>query len=271
VAPGFVALCAAAPQAQALVIPGAPVLGPATVNGYVAISLADYAQVLNAPGVKQLGPMFIPGGDGVATAACTAAGFCNYGTGTISATLGVDPTILLSATPANNGGGESSLFMSYQVEHYVPGALPGTTFAATVLTADQIDQTGLSAAQAILTISGINGTIYTGYNCSAAAGAAFGCSTALPNLPFADQAVTLVDNTVYDVDMTVDIYAHDPVSAQIDPMFFAPSDPNGEFIFSPGVTSAVPEPAVWSMMLTGFGGLGAATRMSRRRPGGAAA
>lgn len=265
-APGLMALCAAASSAAAGSIPGAPVLAPVDVNGVVEISLADYAQALTAPGTKNLGPMFIPDGPGVATAACTATGFCNYGTGVISATLGVDPKILLGATPANNGGGDSSLDMSYEVEYFDPGAAPGTTVPAMVLVSDSITPPGLSAAAAaaaVMTVSGVNGTVYLGYDCEAGAAAAFGCG-ATPHAPFANQAVTLVANTVYDVDLSLMIYAHDPVQAEIDPRFSAPATAGGEFVFSPGITSGVPEPATWAAMLIGFGGVGAAMRRSRR-------
>jgi len=265
-APGFITLCAMAESAHAGSIPGAPVLAPVAVNGVVEISLADYAQALTAPGTKQLGPMFIPDDPGFATQACTAAGFCNYGVGVISATLGVDPKVLLGATPANNGGGDSSLDMSYQVEYFDPGASPGATVPAMVLVSDSIVPPGLSAAAAavaLMTVSGINGTVYLGYDCEAGAAAAFGCG-ATPHAPFADQAVTLVANTVYDVDLSLMIYAHDPVQASIDPRFSAPATAGGEFVFSPGITSGVPEPATWAAMLIGFGGVGAAMRRSRR-------
>jgi len=265
-APGFMALCAAASTANAGTIPGAPVLAPVAVNGDVAISLADYAQALTAPGTKYLGPMFIPDDPGYATAACTAAGFCNYGTGVISATLGADPTVLLGATPANNGGGDSFLDMSYEVEYFVPGAAPGATVPAMVLASDSIIPAGLSAAaaaDAVMTVSGINGTVYLGYDCEAGAAATFGCG-ATPHAPFADQAVTLVANTVYDVDLSLTIYAQDPVQVSIDPTFSAPAAEGGEFVFSPGITSGVPEPATWAAMLVGFGGVGAAMRRSRR-------
>jgi hypothetical protein len=268
-ASGFIALCAAAGNAQAGNIPGAPVLDPVSVNGVVEISLADYAVVLTAPGTKFLNPpIFIPNPGGVASAGCTAAGICNYGTGIISATLGANPMVLLGATPANGGGGDSSLFMSYEVEYYDPGVKPGTTIGALVHTSDEIMQGGAgdSAAQAVMTVSGINGGVYTAYNCATGPGAAFGCSSSVPNAPFADQAVTLVANTIYDVDLSLMIYAKDPVQVSIDPTFTAPAADGGEFIFSPGITSGVPEPATWAVMLAGFAGVGCAMRSSRRRP-----
>jgi hypothetical protein len=40
--------------------------------------------------------------------------------------------------------------------------------------------------------------------------------------------------------------------------------PGDTIEFSPGVLSAVPEPAVWTLMIVGFTGLGAAVRTRRR-------
>jgi hypothetical protein len=258
---GVLALSAFAGSARAVTIPPTTVLDPVTVNGAVEISLADYAVALTAPGTKYLNPpIFIPDGDGVATAACTAAGYCDYGTGVISATLGGNPSVKLGATPANNGGGDSSLFMSYQVEYV---GTPGDTVGAVVHVNDTIDQFGDSAAIAEMTVSGINGTVYSAYDCSASPEAAFGCGTA-PSATFTDQAVTLYDNTVYTVDLSLQIYAHDPVLAAIDPTFTTPAGAGGYFIFSPGITSGVPEPATWAAMLIGFGGVGAAMRRARR-------
>lgn len=263
-APVWLAFFAAAGQAHAVTIPGTTILPPVSVNGDVAISLADYAVALTAPGTKYLTPpIFIPDGPGFATAACTAAGYCDYGSGEISALLGVDPQVLLSASPANNGGGGSFLDMSYEVEYVHHGAMPGATVGATVHASDTINQAGDSAAEAVMTVSGVNGVIYDAYNCSASPEAAFGCR-AIANVPFADQGVTMVENTVYDVDLSLQIYARDPVLASIDPTFTAPASAGGYFIFSSGISSGVPEPASWAAMLLGFGAVGATMRRTRR-------
>lgn len=249
------ALCAVAGGARALPAP--------SVNGYVAISALAYSVSLNAPGTEYLtGPIFVAGGDGVATAACTAQGYCNFGTGEISAVLGADPQVLLSATPQNNGGGDSSLFVSYDMEYQGPG----NTIDALVHTSDVINQVGDSAAEAIMTVTGAQGTVFEAYNCQASPLAAFGCSTNLPNAPFANAPVTLVVGEVYTINLELEIYSHDPVSAEIDPYFTAPPGAGGEFIFSPGVTAGgVPEPAAWSLMVAGFGGLGALIRRHTRQ------
>jgi hypothetical protein len=259
-APGLLALGMLAGPATAGEIPGALVLAPASVNGDVAISLADYAVTLTAPGTKYLTPpIFVPDGPGFATPACTAQGFCNYGTGEISATLGIDPTILLSASPANNGGGDSSLEMTYQV-YYGSSDPAGTVVHPPVLVSDKLDVTGDSAAEAFMVISGVNGIIYDSTDCQSGPGAAFGCRPG--DAPLADQTLNMVVNTLYTVDMFVRIYAHDPVSATIDPIFVNPPNGTGEFFFSPGI-GGVPEPAAWTLMIGGFGLVGAALRRRR--------
>jgi len=257
------AALAVATSSAAVVITGAPpTLAPVSVNGDVAISYLAYSQTLNAPGTLYLNPMFIAG----ATAqdpGCDNFGYCNLGTGVISATVGSNPTVTLGASPANNGGGDSYLNMSYQVEYFDPMVATGTPENATVLTSDEIMQTGLSAAEAVMTVSGPNGTVYSAYNCSAASGAAFGCRAGLINTPFVDQNITLLANEPYTVNLGVSIYSHGDVQVSIDPRFTAPAGQGGAFYFSPGVTGGVPEPTTWWLMIVGVGTLG---WRARRKP-----
>jgi hypothetical protein len=264
VATGWIILWSVAGSAHAGQIPGAPVLAPVSVNGDVAISLADYAVVLKAPGTKFLtAPIFIPDGPGYATPACTAQGFCDYGTGEISATLGIDPTVLLSANPTNNGGGDSSLEMTYQVEYGNSTEPAGTVVHPDLLVNDSLDVIGDSAAEAFVVISGPNGIIYNSTDCQSGLGAAFGCGAG--DGPLADQMLNMVVNEPYTVDMFVQIYSHDAVSATIDPMFVAPPTGNGQFYFSQGISEGggVPEPATWTLMLAAFFAAGTALRRWR--------
>ena len=227
--------------------------------------------VLTAPGTKKKGawwgPSSFPDGPGIATQSLHRERLLQLrNRGNLRHPEGTDPTALLSATPANNGGGDSSLDVSYQVEYYT-GTGAQTPVSALLLVGDTVDAGGpAAAAQAVMTITGINGTVYLGYNCAAGPDAAFSCGTNVPNLPFADQQLNMITNTVYTVDMDLMIYAHDPVLAKIDPMFVGPAGGTGEFIFSPGITQGgVPEPTTWAVMVLGFLGAGAALRGARAR------
>jgi hypothetical protein len=95
-----------------------------------------------------------------------------------------------------------------------------------------------------------------------------GCATGVANytapapIP-SNIPVQMVANTPYLLEMWVTI---DPfpsgvqLGAQVDPTFTT-SAKGGHFIFSPGVTGgAVPEPAVWTMMLAGIAALGGRLR-----------
>lgn len=75
-----------------------------------------------------------------------------------------------------------------------------------------------------------------------------------------DHQVQMIANTLYFVQLDVLLDAQ-PTGVQnsvmIDPVFT--SNSGGEFVFSPGVfgvTSGVPEPSTWAMMILGFCGLG---------------
>jgi len=259
-APGLLALCAAAGGAHAITIPPAPVLGPAVVSGEIGFGSGAVPVTVAAPGTQVFSPTIFLNGT-----------FHNVGNGVMSATLGNDPAVLLGAMPALGfGHADGSLEMNYQVEYFDPGAPIGTTIAATVDAADTILQVGGSAAEAVMTVMGSTPAyLYAAYNCSSGLGAAF-CSAPIagqPNAPFTDQTVTMTVNSPYTVHLSLQTYAFSPVQVQvgIDPTFSAPASAGGEFIFSPGVTSGVPEPGIWAMMLVGLGGLGAAMRARRKQ------
>jgi len=257
-AAGFLALCAAAGAAHAVQITPAPVLGPVSVTGYVAIHFLVYEASLDAPGTELLNPpIYVPSAGG--QQGCTVTAICDLGTGIVSATLGNDPTVELGAMPIYGDEGVGTLRMSYQAEYFDPGSPAGTTVAATIDAADAINAGGPGGgAEAVMTVIGPT-QIYSALDCSPA----YGCG-ATPNVPFTDQAVTMVVNTPYTVLLSLGISG--PVLAKIDPTFSAPASAGGEFVFSPGVTSGVPEPATWAAMLVGFGGVGAAMRRSRGKP-----
>jgi hypothetical protein len=192
-------------------------------------------------------------------------GYRNYGTGIIAAQYGSDPSVFLSANPANGGGGDSSLNMYYTVQYNAPTLLPGTLVLTQVTASETVNQVGLSAASATMIVSGPTGDIYVGYDCAAAAGAAFGCASTAA--PFGNELVVMEANVPYTVELSLEIYAHGNVLAEIDPRFSASASYGGQFVFSPGITGGVPEPSTWAMMLIGFAGLGfAAYRQSKKGP-----
>ena len=87
-----------------------------------------------------------------------------------------------------------------------------------------------------------------------------------PSAPFADVNLSILANTLYFVQLDSAIYPHQDLqhlTASIDPSFTTTAS-GGTFLFSPGVFGAggVPEPASWTMMITGFAALGA---LARRR------
>jgi hypothetical protein len=246
--------------AIAVVINPTVVLPAPTVNGSVAISDAFYNVVLKGPGNENLGPMFIAGEPGLQ----------DHGTGNIQAIFGPDPTISISENPlvtTEGNSGENSLNMNYEVEYVVPPPPPGappppTTITAHVFVVDTLQLMGLSDAEATMPVSGPNGTVYTGYDCETSGGAgAFGCSAGAA--PFATNApITMDVNEVYDVDLTVTIWAASSTTlgagsalASIDPGFTAPSTDGGMFVYSQGLV-ATPEPSTWAMLVFGFAGLG---------------
>jgi hypothetical protein len=134
--------CASAAQAG-VTIPNAPVLTgyPVAVEGDLGFHAAEYSASLSSPGTASVGPTGIVFG-GAPFLGCTAIpnspnAICALGTGTISATLGHDPSISLIANPANGAVGDagySVLQLVYYVEDVSPTQAAGTTTIVTIRT-----------------------------------------------------------------------------------------------------------------------------------------
>jgi hypothetical protein len=90
-------------------------------------------------------------------------------------------------------------------------------------------------------------------------------------LPFpANVPLQIASNTLYLLTLQVFVGpgpdpTGDPLSALIDPTFSA-SEPGGSFVFSPGITTDVPEPSTWAMLLLGFASLGFTAYHRKSKP-----
>jgi hypothetical protein len=73
--------------------------------------------------------------------------------------------------------------------------------------------------------------------------------------------VELVDELVANTNVSPN---GNQLSASIDPTFTT-TTPGVTFSYSAGVTSGVPEPATWEMLILGLAGAGSVLRAARRR------
>jgi hypothetical protein len=267
-----------ASTAQAgVTIPNAPVLTayPVTVVGDLGFSDAEYSAMLSSPGTASIVPPVLVFGDGFDGDGCTPIPMtpnssCDLGTGTISATLGHDPSISLIATPANGAVGDaggSLLKLVYYVEDVSLTQAAGTTTSVTVKDSALLSTSGDGAADDMMEVYG--GSLGVVYNACASEGSSSNVAVcASGTSAFGNKTINFTYNQVYTVVLQIVADASGPVMASIDPTFVQ-SGGDGQFEFSPGVTAGVPEPATWAMLLVGLFGLGAAMRT--RRPIGSAA
>lgn len=232
-----------------------PILPTADVTGFISGGGIENNAFLNAPGSSSVLPN-------------------PYAAGTISAVLGISPTVSIDFTvfnpdPAFNNSGAGIVSLRYYVQYDNPGADPGATININFQTRDTLSQSGAALARSYLLLSGPD-VSYQLTHCITNS-ALTGCSGALleTGAPFPTSTpLTLQQNKLYSVFMQVDVsgvgiggvsgIAH----AEIDPMFIPLQDLGGQFVFSPGVGS-VPEPGTWALMLAGFGGVGAYLRRRR--------
>jgi PEP-CTERM motif len=217
----------------------------------------------------------------------TLVGRSDYGaTGNSSVTLGSAPTLSAQLNTGNRGyvsSATTSLF--YQVMWLNPNA-------GTELIDVQVDTLGAVKAAGQVTpgtFSSFDAGALASFSlggwdvdkrlalCTSASSSSAGSSfcdgtTSTGIAPF---SVKLHQNTVYGVSMALSLRASKfdeaqaNASAMVDPIFsiVGPAPAGGQFVFSPGVTSAVPEPSTTALALVGMLLLEALCVRRRRRQG----
>ncbi len=194
---------------------------------------------------------------------------------TATTTLGSDPTETVEVYQVpymGTGGGYSEAALGYYLEVMGSGVTTIYLHAGDSLMAPPsgFAQAYIAVGPAAMAYSSDNNFMSYAYQDTDCAGyCADGVANAYTPLPLpADQPISIDEGVLYFVAEFVEIGAatsETQLTVMADPTFTAA--PGVTILYSPGVTSGVPEPAAWSMMLVGFGGLGAAQRMSRRERG----
>jgi len=188
---------------------------------------------------------------------------------TATTRLGSSPSVSATVNQVyfdifRTGGGEVQAKLAYYVEYTNPVA---GTYTVNLHSTDSLSAPDQSAVSASL-LFGQAGASTTSFNNFATltfqeTQCVNSCPSAAPKPTGAfipDNLVQMVANTPYFVQMTVLLDPRSsgmPISGSIDPMFTTNSL-GGKFIFSPGVfdvSSGVPEPSTWAMMILGFAGL----------------
>ena len=192
------------------------------------------------------------------------------GTCTATTALGHDPSETIDVDQVvydGTGGGYSMAELGYYFE--VPGS--GTTMVH-IHAGDSLHATANGYAQAYLAVGPAN-IYYTSFNnflsytyqdtdcleyCDEGVG---GAPRPLPS----NQALVVTRGQYYLVEEWIQVGAATSgvqLTDSADPTIT--TSPGDTILFSPGVLSAVPEPAAWTLMIVGFTGLGAAARTRRR-------
>jgi hypothetical protein len=223
---------------------------------YIGLNFAENIQTSSA-----IGTLDYTGGPG-------CGGVC-----TMTTALGADPSETIKVDEVvfeGTSGGGVDAQLGYYFE--VPGS--GMT-TLDLHSADSLTSAGGNVSQAYIAV-GPAGTEYTSLNnflsysyqdtdCAGACTIGVANYTAPLPLP-ADQALAISKGTLYFLEEWVHV-SPTPAGVQVtdeaDPTLTGA--PGTTILFSPGVTSAIPEPSTWSIMLLGVGSLGAAMRSRRRR------
>lgn len=161
-------------------------------------------------------------------------------------------------SPVSSG---SAAILNYSVELIDPGKTAPEPVQ--LRASDLFNLTGESGASYVFTLTGITNALKI-QDCvgrgTCIEGIAHGSIASITN-------VMLVPNSVYYVNMQLyaGAYGHtgDSAYASLDPIFSLPAGSTGVLAYSAGVTGAVPEPASWALMVSGFGLAGALLRRRR--------
>ena len=281
---GLLAAAVATPASAVTLTPGN--LTPVYVYGEVGLGAAGNDATISGAGMAAL-PASVPCTE--FSNSCLPGQTLSWGSGSVSATLGSDPTLAVKADNNNDalfiGGGGGYVIERYSFAYVNFPVVPGATFLADLRSSDTLFVSGDAIASASLKLQG-DGASFTERECVTVTGTN-GCAGPLhTGVPFvANTPLVLRENTAYEVDLEVDVTAYytrdiyDPTAptfpgiatAEIDPRITTTATDGGHLIFSPGVTSSAPEPATWALMLLGFGATGLVLRTATgKRAAGAA-
>ena len=199
-----------------------------------------------------------------------------------STTLGSSPSASVNVSEVVFGGasgGGALANLSYYVEYVNAPGTYNVTLHATDSFSSNFAASMNASAQAFLafgiagsnfaTINNFQTILYQTTDC------ANRCSIGEANFtdpsPFPPSVpLQIVSNTPYL--LTIQVFVGpgpaptgDPLGALIDPTL-STSELGGSFVFSPGITTDVPEPSTWAMLLLGFSGVGFTAYLRKPKP-----
>jgi hypothetical protein len=199
-----------------------------------------------------------------------------------STTLGSSPSASVNVSEVVFGGasgGGAFANLSYYVEYVNAPGTYNVTLHATDSFSSNFAASMNASAQAFLafgiagsnfaTINNFQTILYQTTDC------ANRCSIGEANFtdpsPFpANVPLQIASNTPYLLTIQVFIGpgpgpTGDPLGALVDPTF-STSELGGSFVFSPGITTDVPEPSTWAMLLLGFAAVGFMVYRRKSKP-----
>jgi hypothetical protein len=178
------------------------------------------------------------------------------------------------------GAGYAQAELSYFVEYVDPGAAAGASVSVVLHASDSFSSNiasypGYDEAQTYIAIGAEGGEpgfisnfgsyIYQDTDCVNYCQSGVANYLAPAPIP-ANVPLSILANEPYLVLLDAEISPGTTgvqLSDALDPTFTT-SATGGAFVFSPGVTGGVPEPATWAMLVMGLGGVGSVLRRTTR-------